>query len=190
MSRREGGPVNRQLLGLLLLALLLAACSSSHHPAAAKRAALPPPTRPAVNAPALRAYAAAIDSVSVRVDLIGKELRGCADPTVACQADAAASGTVAFSLLRQLRTDDTNREAGTSAPLPPRVSPLIFKTEKDARSVKDAAHSVSAHSGKSSIAQLTKHVTSLAADVDAWEAGGMATNALAAAHVNVPPAPA
>jgi hypothetical protein len=180
--------MNRQLLRPLALVLLLAACSSSHP--APKPAAKPPPPRPAVNAPALRAYAAAIGAVSAPVDTISKELRGCVDSTAQCRADAQASATIAATLLRQLRTDDTYREAGSSAPLAPGISPLVFKTEKDAGAVKKAARSVSAHADKLAITRLAKHVTSFAADVDAWEPGGAAAKAIASVHVSIPPAAA
>jgi hypothetical protein len=179
--------MNRQLLGLVALLSLVAACSSSHP--AAKRVA-PPPTRPAVNAPALRAYAATIDTYSANVDTISKELRGCNKPTAQCQADASSARKVAAGLLSQLHTADAFREAGSSAPLAPGISPLIVKTEQDAARVRKAAKSVSAGSEKVAITRLTKGVNTLAADVDEWEPGGLASMAIAAVHVSVPTASA
>jgi hypothetical protein len=181
--------MNRGLLGLVAVLSLVAACSSSHP--AAKRVAPPPlRTRPAVNAPALRAYAGTIDTYSAHVDAISKELRGCASPIARCQADAAAARTVAANLSAQLQTADEFREEGSSAPLAPGISPLLIKMEGDARAVKKAARSVSAHSGKLAITRLTKEVSTLAADVDEWEPGGFASKAIAAVHVSVPTAAA
>jgi hypothetical protein len=180
--------MNRLLLGVVALGVLLAACSSSHP--AAKRVAPPLRTRPAFNAPALRAYATTIDGYIASVDTISKELTGCVQPTARCQAGAASARTAAAGLFSQLQTADAFREAGSSAPLAPRISPLIFKTEQDARAVRKAARAVSARSDKLAITKLAKSVSTLAADVDEWAPGGLATKAIESVHVSIPTAAA
>jgi hypothetical protein len=177
--------MRRQVLGLLALVLLSAGCT--HTPATRVSA---PTGTPVVDKLVLRNYATTADSVSKRLNAISQDLRSCVGPTQRCVADAEGLGAVATYLVHQLSADDTFRENGTTALMPPGISPLVINTESDARKVKDEAHSVSAGSSKVAITRLAHRVRTLAADVNEWQPGGQAAAALAAVHVSVPNVPA
>jgi hypothetical protein len=151
----------------MMLVLFTAACSGGHPALQDFRIAAPSTAPAGNNTTAFRNYATTVDGVSARIDKLSRELQKCASSTRRCRADAAASEIVAVQLLRQLNSDDEFRESGTNEPLPPGISPLVIKTERDVRTVIIAARSISAASGRVAIKALSRRLRGLDADVDA-----------------------
>lgn len=183
--------MNRRITGLAALAMLFAACSSSHpheHGVAAGGTHVPAP-KPSVNVVALQAYEETIDGFASPVSALSRQLRGCATPAPHCHQGAASSESVAATLLHRLLLDDGLRET-TNSQLLPGISPLVVKTEIAARSVKRTARSASTHFAAPASQHLATQMRVLSADIAAWEPGGSAAQAIAAAHVPSPTASA
>lgn len=178
--------MTRRAVGLMLLALVAAACSS-HHPAAKRP---PVPTTAGYAVGALRDYATTVATVSGPVAKANQELAGCVSPSAQCQAGAVTARKAAVYVVDGFGSDDSAREGGAVTAVPPGISPLVVRTETDARAVKRDAASVTPHADKAAMVALTSRLSLLAEDLGSWQPSGLAGKALASLHIRVAaPAP-